>query len=250
VALIPSGEDRNYAENVGRELEILRWLSLQRVDIRTPRAVALIDDQGASILVESFVEGSAVDLRTGRQPICPWEFVAEIAAKIHAVPPPPNLPMQTRQQVRLELIEAIERTRVLGEGPRPELVDEALAWMHDHLGPPLPCVLVHGDLLGQNLRLHPSEAPGVIDWHHANVGDPAADLAIVTRGIRRPFQIAGGRQRLLDSYNQRAATEVSAESLRFFELELLTRWVVERHTESYFDDAWLNQIEHLLGRRT
>jgi aminoglycoside phosphotransferase (APT) family kinase protein len=250
VALIPGDEDRDYAEKVRRELAILRWLGLQNVGIRTPRAVALVDDHDAPILVESFVGGMPVDLRVGRQPICPWEFVADIAAKIHAVPPPPELPMRTRQQYRLECIEALERTCVLGKGPRRELVDEALAWMRDHLGPPLPCVLVHGDLLGHNLRLEPEDAPGVIDWLYAEVGDPAADLAIVTRGVRQPFQIRSGRRSLLDSYNERTATEVSAESLRFFELEMLTRWVVQAHTEDYFDPGWLNQLEHLLARHT
>jgi aminoglycoside phosphotransferase (APT) family kinase protein len=245
VALIPNGEDPNYGEKVRREFELLRWLTAERTDLRTPRAVALIDDRGASILVESFVEGIAVDLRAGRQPIRPWELVAEIAATIHAVPPPPSLTTRDRRQYRLEMIEALERI-----SPRPKLADEALAWMREHLGPSLPCVLVHGDLLGQNLRIHPSDGPGVIDWHHAEIGDPAADLAIVTRGIRRPFQIDDGRQKLLDSYNERATTEVSPESLRFFELGMITRWVLEAHAEPHLQEGWLNQIKRMLRSKS
>lgn len=36
--------------------------------------------------------------------------------------------------------------------------------MREHLGGPTPGVLLHGDLLRQNLRILPDEAPGVLDW--------------------------------------------------------------------------------------
>ncbi|MES1178233.1 MAG: phosphotransferase [Myxococcales bacterium] len=48
----------------------------------------------------------------------------------------------------------------------------------------------------------PGQTPAVIDWEYTALGDPAYDLAIVTRGARRPFQnrprsrqVAGGLQR-------------------------------------------------------
>lgn len=85
---------------------------------------------------------------------------------------------------------------------------------------------------------------------HAEVGDPAEDLAIVTRGIRRPFQIDGGRQKVLDSYHERATIEVSADSLRFFELAMLSRWVVDPSAEQHDKDPWLNQIERMLRARS
>jgi aminoglycoside phosphotransferase (APT) family kinase protein len=242
VALIPSPGAPDYDENIRREFELLRWLARQSMGVRTPRAVALVDDGGTSILVETFVEGLAVDLRAGRKPVVrPWEFVAEVAADIHAVPPPPHMVPRTRQEHRLELIGALERA-----SPRPALVDEAVAWMRDHVGPSLPGVILHGDLLGQNLRIDPEGGPGVIDWHHAQVGDPAEDLAIVTRGVRRPFQIDGGRQKLLDSYNQRASIAIDTDSLRFFELALLCSWVVDPGTEQHLTVASLNQIARML----
>ena len=54
---------------------------------------------------------------------------------------------------------------------------------------------------------------------------------------------------MLDAYNERAATEVSAESLRFFELALVTRWVIEAKNGERLD-AWLRQIERMLGSRS
>lgn len=246
VALIPSPKAPNYGENVRREFELLRWLAVQPMDVRTPRAVALVDDRGTSILVQSFVEGLAVDLRASRHPGGrPWELVADVAAKIHAVPPPPRMAPRTRQAHRLDLIEALKHV-----SPRPALVDEALAWMRDHVGPPLPGVILHGDLLGQNLRIHPNDVPGVIDWHHAQVGDPAEDLAIVTRGVRRPFQIDDGREKLLDRYDQRSTIDVSADSLRFFELALLSSWVVDPRAEQHLAVASLHHIQRLLQAKS
>jgi len=52
-----------------------------------------------------------------------------------------------------------------------------------------PSVLLHGDLLGQIL-LAMDGPHHVINWEYATRGDPAYDLAIVTRGVEQPFQIA------------------------------------------------------------
>lgn len=122
VALVPNGGAPSYGELVRRELDILRWLAGHAVDVRVPRAIALVDDRGAPILVESFVEGVAVDLRAGRQPIRPWEVVAEVAATIHSVPPPPTVPARDRRAHRLEVVESLERF-----ARKPALVEEALA---------------------------------------------------------------------------------------------------------------------------
>lgn len=43
-------------------------------------------------------------------------------------------------------------------------------------------VLLHGDLLGQNLRISPDKGPSVIDWRFVAVGDPAAPASIPDRG--------------------------------------------------------------------
>lgn len=52
----------------------------------------------------------------------------------------------------------------------------------------------------------------------ARRGDPAYDLAIVTRGVRRPFQIAGGMQRLLEAYARFGGRAVEADHVRVYEL--------------------------------
>ena len=70
----------------------------------------------------------------------------------------------------------------------------------EHVPPDEPSVLLHGDLLGQNILLAVDGPHHVIDWEYATRGDPAYDLAIVTRGVKQPFQIAGGLDRLRDAY--------------------------------------------------
>jgi hypothetical protein len=61
------------------------------------------------------------------------------------------------------------------------------------------------------------------------LGDPAYDLAIVTRGARQPFQIAGGLDRLLESYAGQA-TEIKKDNVHLYELCLLARWYRESLT--------------------
>jgi aminoglycoside phosphotransferase (APT) family kinase protein len=107
--------------------------------------------------------------------------------------------------------------------PEPEAQD-ALAWAGEHLPPETPSVLLHGDLLGQNILLHPNEPPAVIDWERAELGDTAYDLAIVTRGVRQPFQIAHGLERLLEAYRAAGGVEVTLAEIRVHELCLAAHW--------------------------
>lgn len=85
-------------------------------------------------------------------------------------------------------------------------------------------MLLHGDLLGQNILLSSDGLPWVIDWEYAMRGDPAYDLAIVTRGVRQPFQIAGGLDRLLDSYAGYGGMEIAADHVHVYELCLIAGW--------------------------
>ncbi len=101
---------------------------------------------------------------------------------------------------------------------------DALGWARDHLPPPAPATLVHGDLLGQNILLGLDRPPTVIDWEFATRGDPAWDLAVVTRGVRRPFQIEHGLGKLLEAYNARSAHPILEPEVRFHEICLHLSW--------------------------
>lgn len=103
------------------------------------------------------------------------------------------------------------------------IVDEARGWALEHLPPDEPSRLVHGDLLGQNLLVMPDEPTGLIDWEYARRGDPAWDLAIVTRGVKRPFGVADGLARLLRVYRDTGGVSIERDHVRVHELSLAAR---------------------------
>ena len=94
----------------------------------------------------------------------------------------------------------------------------AREWTAHHLPEDRAAVLVHGDLLGQNILVFPDRRPAVIDWEFSRMGDPAFDLAIVTRGVRRPFQMARGLDRLLDAYAAAGGDPIQRTEVQFYEI--------------------------------
>ena len=121
---------------------------------------------------------------------------------------------------------AEELLRVFDELEGPE-AEPAREWAVQHLPPDQAAVLIHGDLLGQNILVFPDEDPAVIDWEFCRMGDPAYDLAIVTRGVRRPFQMDRGLDRLLDAYAAAGGDPILRPEVHFYELCLAARWYLE-----------------------
>jgi aminoglycoside phosphotransferase (APT) family kinase protein len=92
-------------------------------------------------------------MRAGRQGNGkPWEIIGRVAAAIH----------RQKTEVVSELLPG-EPTRRAWAEKRLEVLDaldcpearEARGWAAEHLPAAAPSVLVHGDLLGQNLLLKP-----------------------------------------------------------------------------------------------
>jgi len=96
-----------------------------------------------------------------------------------------------------------------------------------HLPPDDPAVFLHGDLLGQNILVDFEGFRGVIDWEYSRIGDPAYDLAIVTRGVRRPFKREDGLERLLEAYVAAGGAEVRLTEIRVHELLMHVSWHLE-----------------------
>jgi aminoglycoside phosphotransferase (APT) family kinase protein len=218
-----------------RELQLVARLRSRHLSFRIPELIgALPDENGRLALVRRFCLGIELDPRAGRQgSVRPWEIVAEIAAAIHAIPGADVedlLPgTATRRADALASLAALEGSEL------PELRD-ARAWALAHLPPETPSVLLHGDLLGQNILLALDGPHHVIDWEYAIRGDPAHDLAIVTRGSRQPFKIDGGLQRLLDAYHAHGGADVTPDHIHVYELSLHAAWyrdaLAERGHES------------------
>ena len=223
VALVAAREaDAGYATRALREAAVLHWLSERTPGLRIPRIVGLVPDVHGPTLVETFVSGVPLDLRIGRQGnIRPWQVVAEVAAAVSMsqVPDAEVVPHRTAAEHRREV-----RARLAEHADLEAEIVDARAWLEEHVETSREGALLHGDLLGQNIRLDPTDDDGrlgLIDWEYVAIGDPAYDLAIVTRGAKRPFQQAGGLLRLLGAYNQLAVTTLVPADVHFFELELL-----------------------------
>lgn len=59
---------------------------------------------------------------------------------------------------------------------------------------------------------------------------PGLDLAIVTRGVRRPFGVANGLQRLVMFYNEEAEQQIPPSAVIVHELLLHLHWLAESQT--------------------
>lgn len=199
-----------------RERRLLEHLGRLGLPIRIPRPVAEVPVRTGLAIVQEWVRGVPCELRAPRTAERPWEHVAEGAAVVHAVDPAPLRELLPGAAARPHARAELERLRELNI---PEAAD-AVAWGDANLPPEEPAVLLHGDLLGQNLLLAPDAPLGVIDWGMARLGDPAYDLAIVTRGSRRPFQAEHGLERLLEAYERRAGRSLTPARVHLHELVL------------------------------
>lgn len=200
------------------EARLLTFLASQELPFRVSGVAVAVPTATGPVVVREFLEGIPADLRVGRtHSTSPWELVGEVAAAIHEVDVGPLgwLPGYGTRRAHGEALTAdLADLENAGE----TLASEALAWLREHRPPDEPARLVHGDLLGQNLLLWPGSVTGVLDWEFALRGDPAYDLAIVTRGVRRPFQVRDGLRNLLEVHGQHAPQELREEEVRFHEI--------------------------------
>jgi aminoglycoside phosphotransferase (APT) family kinase protein len=220
LALVLRGHDASaYADDVAREARVLAWIAPRLDGLQVPRPLAVLDQP--PVLVETIIAGPGLDLREGRLPRGqPSDVVAATAAAVHAVAPPVHLlPPRDRRQHRAELVHSLFDHHA----PLSPPLQDARAWMLEHIDRPGPGAMLHGALHGRHFRYRPGEVLGLLDWQAADIGDPAHDLAIATDARARAFDTVRGRPRLLDAYAARSAHEVTSDDLRFFELALLVQ---------------------------
>ena len=223
VVSLPLEADAELEGRLTGEAAVLDLLTPHSVPFRVPRPVrAPVPHQTATI--RTFVPGVELDLRAGRQPgVRPWQIVGELAAAVHQVPLESlrgRVPTFTsREDFALHQVTSLDRGRC-----HPD-VAHAIAWAASREPPSGAPTLIHGDLLGQNILLAPGDTPALIDWEYCAIGDPAYDLAVVTRGVKRPFQIDRGMERLLEAYRSNGGGHVTAPDVHFYEVCLAAGWV-------------------------
>jgi aminoglycoside phosphotransferase (APT) family kinase protein len=92
---------------------------------------------------------------------------------------------RTPEQVVSDNIE-YWRSMYREHAPELPLVEHAADWLHEHLLPTGPAVIVHGDAGPGNALFDPERGLTTIDWEFAHVGDAAEDWAYLAliRGRR------------------------------------------------------------------
>jgi len=161
------------------------------------------------------------------------ESIAQVAAAIHALPPEgfDCLPSHADSAAHVRARLAALPDEFLADSP---IAADVAAWIRDHLPEGRPAVLLHGDLLPQNILYDVLMGGrlGVVDWEFAKIGDPACDLAIVTRGNRKLFGAGGGKTQLVDEYRRAGGAEITPADVTIHELLMVLAWMldaVERH---------------------
>jgi thiamine kinase-like enzyme len=147
---------------------------------------------------------------------------------------------------------------VLVESPSAREIRE---WIQGHLPSGGGTCLLHGDLLPQNLLGNWEESSreeplvGIVDWEMACIGDPAYDLAIVSRGNRNVHGVKDGVEVLVEDYLTLGGKPIELTDVRVHELILVLRWLEESWREYQKPDArghgpdfYENQLRSLYRR--
>ena len=107
-------------------------------------------------------------------------------AELHRVPVTVLDPSgRTPEQVVADNIEGWRRM-YRRHAPELPLLEHGADWLHEHLAPTGPSVIVHGDAGPGNALFDPERGLTTIDWEFAHVGDAAEDWAYLAliRGRR------------------------------------------------------------------
>jgi aminoglycoside phosphotransferase (APT) family kinase protein len=192
---------------------------------RAARPVALLLDDGAPVIVESDVHGVPYD-GSAMAMHDPCALVGAIAAALHRLDVDAPGPA-TRREVALAEIAALEeRTTATSNesGAHEAIVRDAIAFAKTMLPRAEPTRFVHGRLLEANIlqSLEPDDhRVGVVGFERATRGDPARELATLTRGMKKPFGVDDGFDRTLDEYARAGGAPIEASDVRVYEALLL-----------------------------
>ena len=242
-----------------REALTLRALASHKFDFSVPRFVCFV--RGAQTSITGFIEtgllGTSLNYfkkEPGKRQFV-VETIARIASAVHRVPLdtfsflPRQPDSSTHVQARLDAI----GSEFLAQDPDAAAVAR---WVRDHMPEDRSAVLLHGDLLPQNILWDwETDEVGVVDWEFAAIGDAAHDLAIVTRGHGKLFGSPNGLRQLVDAYRRAGGAPLEAADVVNHELLLVLRWLEqsvraerEERREGHPPAYWKDQIRVILRR--
>jgi aminoglycoside phosphotransferase len=214
-----------------REAKTLHALRSFNLSFMFPELICLANDESGETvgLIESAVDGMPLSLLIkGRDPEDPLRIIARVATEVHRL---------ARSEFTHLAQHADSQSHVMANlSALPGVLFKEFAeaanardWILGQLPHDRASTLLHGDLLPQNLLFEDWEnhQTAVLDWECAKIGDPAYDLAIVTRGTRKPLGVPGGLHRLVKFYNETAESKISVNAVVVHEILLHLNWLAE-----------------------
>jgi len=112
--------------------------------------------------------------------------------------------------------------------PHPAL-RETIAWLGDHVPPPSPIRLVHGDFRPANVLVDGQRISALLDWELAHLGDAHDDLGWYTCSVYRAEHFIDGRwgvEDFLRRWSQASGIEVDHDRLHFWQVMTALRLAV------------------------
>jgi aminoglycoside phosphotransferase len=237
-----------------REAKTLHTLHSFNLPFVVPELICLVNDEsGESVgLIESAIDGLPLSLLVkGLEPEEPLKIIARVAAGVHAL---------GRSEFTHLVQHADSQSHMVANlNALPDLLFEefgeaanARNWILEQLPYDRASTILHGDLLPQNLLFEDWDNRRVVllDWECARIGDPAFDLAIVTRGVRNPLGVPGGLHRLVQFYNEVAEHKISPNAVVVHEVLLhlnLLAEAAEARAKNDFGGHGPEHYANLLG---
>lgn len=218
-----------------REAETLRIIENIEFAHSTPHFISFVQDadQTAIGMIETALSGHSMDKYKDQSTL---RLVGRVAADVHRLEikrfPHLSISSSRTEDLKSQISELDES--MFAEFP---LANDVREWGEAYVPSDESSCILHGDLLPQNLicdwpATDDENSPvGVIDWEMARVGDPAYDLAIVSRGNRKVLGVKDGLKILVNYYLECGGQKISLTDVHAHELLLALYWLEEAWRE-------------------
>jgi aminoglycoside phosphotransferase (APT) family kinase protein len=229
-----AGEDQ--PDEALLEAEVRAAIRAQNPPFHVPKLWGFALVEHGLAVVEEEGAGIPLDDSSFRNLVSPLDVTVQTAAQCHALDASSVEDIiEAWPDCREHALDLLVDLELVGT---PE-ARRAAEWGRANLPPTSPPRLLHGDLLGQNILVvaHPERVVTLIDWGEACVGDPAYDLACVSRGNRRLFGERKSLADLIEAYNVFAPEPVTWQRVRLYELCILGDWLAEAIDDEQDDVA-------------
>jgi aminoglycoside phosphotransferase (APT) family kinase protein len=257
----PQRSKAEAAQYLLREAQTLQVLKASAFVFDAPEFICTVGPGAAEplALIETWVWGMSLEYyKNSIYSDRTIPTIAEVAAAVHRLPPGLFNHLPACEDSRAHILSALGKLSpaLFSQFPAARAARD---WILTRLPDNRPATVLHGDLLPQNIICGEDDSVWkvtVIDWEFAEIGDPACDLAIVTRGDRKLLGIDNGLKHLVAAYRKAAAgVELTVADVRIHELLLFMSWLWDAaedrrrgKTEGHGPDHYTQRLESLLRR--